>query len=59
MKDLKEDGFGYAIIVKPKEEESPKQAPILAKVQQLLDQFKDIICDGEPPKLPQKKAISH
>ena len=34
LKDLKEDnGVGYAIVVKPKEEESSKQAPIPTKVQ--------------------------
>lgn len=38
LKDLKEEeGIGYAIIVKPKEEESPKQAPIPTEIQQLLD----------------------
>lgn len=60
LKDFKEDeGVGYAIIVKPKEEESSKQTPIHVEVLQLLDQFKDIICDGAPPTLPPKRAISH
>lgn len=60
LNDLKEgEGIGYAIMVKPKEENSYSSTPIPAKVQELLDQFKDIICDGALPTLPHKRAISH
>ena len=60
LKDLKEnEGVGHAIMVKPKEEETSSPVPIPAEVQHLLGQFKDIICDGAPPTLPPKRAISH
>ena len=60
LKDLKEgEGVGYAIMMKPKEENPISQTPIPTEVQNLLDQFKDIICDGSPPTLPPKRAISH
>ena len=60
LKDLKEnEGVGYFIMVKPKEEETSSSSPILDEVQSLLDQFKDIIFDGAPPTLPPKRSISH
>ena len=58
LKDLNEgEGVGYAITVKPNEEST--QEPIPIGVQELLDQFKGIICDGAPPTLPPKRAITH
>lgn len=60
LNDLKEgEGVGHAIMVKPKEEKSSSQTPMPVEVQNLLDQFKDIICDGAPPTLPPKRAISN
>ena len=46
-------------MVKPKEDETTSQAPIPTELQHLLDQFKDIICEGAPPNLPPKRVISH
>ena len=38
VKDLKrEEGIGYAILLKPREEESYKQAPMLEEVKEILD----------------------
>ena len=48
LKDLKEgEGVGYAIMLKPKKEETYSFTPIPIEVQELLDQFKDIIYDGD------------
>ena len=46
-------------MLKPKEEETSLSIPIPIEMQELLDQFKDIICDGAPPNLPPKIATSH
>ena len=60
MKTLdKEEGVGYAIVVKPKEEREAKKEEIPHEVQQILDDFKDIISDGTPVVLPPKRAINH
>ena len=57
---MKEDEeVGYVIMLKPKEEKTSSSTPIPVEVQELLDQFKDIICDGAPPTIPPKRAISH
>lgn len=53
------DGIGYALVVKPKEEKKEKQVEISQEVQQILDNFKDIISDGQPATLPPPRAISH
>lgn len=38
LKDMKkEEGVGYVILVKPRDEESSKQPPMLEEVKQLLD----------------------
>ena len=52
-----EQTIGCAIMVNPKEEE--KLQAILLEVQQILDDFKDIISDGTPTILPPKREISH
>ena len=60
LKELKEGkGIGYAIMVKPKEDKSSSSTPIPVKVQELLDQFKDIICDGATTILPPNREKSH
>lgn len=56
---MKEEEVGYAIFLKIKEEESHEKAPIPQEVRELLDQFKDIICEGTPATLPPKREISH
>ncbi|GLJ43686.1 hypothetical protein SUGI_0909510 [Cryptomeria japonica] len=53
MNTLKEgEGVGFALVVKPKEEKKDKKVCILDEVQQILNQFKEIISDGMPTTLP-------
>ncbi|GLJ27820.1 hypothetical protein SUGI_0545990 [Cryptomeria japonica] len=57
---LKEgEGEGFSLVVKPKEKNKDKQVCIPNEVQQILNQFQDIISDGTPATLPPKRAISH
>ena len=55
----REDGVGFFIVVKPKEEEKLNQPPMPGDVQHLLDQFKDILSDGALATLPPQRAVSH
>ena len=60
MKTLdKEEGVGYAIVVKPNEEREGEKEAIPHEVQQILDDFKDIISNGTPVVLPPKREINH
>ena len=45
--------------MKLKENKPSSQKPMPIELQNLLDQFKEIICDGTLPTLPPKRAISH
>ena len=56
---MKKKGVSYSILVKPREKEALKKSPMLEEVKQLLDQFKDINCEGTLDTLPPKIEISH
>ena len=45
--------------MKPKEEEKKEKADLPLEVQQLLEEFKDIVSDGTPTTLPLRREISH
>lgn len=56
---LKEgEGVGFSLIVKPKEAKQEKKVPIPHEVQQVLNQFKEIISDGALATLPHVRAIN-
>lgn len=55
----KEEGVGLDIILKPKEEDKTKQEPLLADVQQLLDQLKNIFNDGALSNLLPQRSVCH
>lgn len=60
LKDMKkEEGVGYAILMKPRKEEIPRQSSIPEEVKQLRYKFKDIICEGTLATLAPKREINH
>lgn len=60
MKTLEEgEGVGFALVMKPKEEDKKEQQDLQKEVQDLLKKFKGIVSDGQPATLHPKRAISH
>ena len=60
VRDLKhEESQGFAIILKAASEKKSVQEPLLAKVQELLGKYKEIVSDGTPATLPPRRVISH
>ena len=60
LKDFKdEEEVGFAILLKPKEEEMKKATVFPKEVRDVLDKYKDIIRDGTPATLPPQRAVSH
>lgn len=55
----KGDGEHYDLLVKPSQAEKIKHEVLPTEVQQLLEQFKDIVSDGTPARLPPPKAVNH
>lgn len=46
-------------MLNPSEEKKVKQPPLKSEVQELLEEFKDIVSDGTPAMLPPPIDISH
>lgn len=60
MHELKdEEGFGLAIVIKPKEETKAQHTMIPKELQHILDHFRDIISDGTLATLSPQREISH
>ena len=60
LKTLEEgDGVGFALVLKPKDEATDKKTKIPQEVQELFDQYHDIVSDGQPNTLPPKRLVNH
>ena len=57
---LEEDGIGFALVLKPKEDRKKEHRTVGPKeVEELLNQYKDIIIEVMPKSLPLIRDISH
>lgn len=51
------EGIGFALVMKPKEEDKKEKPDLPIEVQELLKKFKGIVSDGQPTTLPPKRTI--
>ena len=57
---LEEDGIGFALVLKPKEDRKKEcKMKGLKEVEELLNQYKKIIAEVMPESLPPIRDISH
>ena len=57
---LEEDGIGFALVLKPKEDRKKERRTAGPKeVEELLNQYKEIISEVMPESLPPIRDISH
>ena len=60
LKVIKEEKEGYALILKPRDETLPsKDKSIPKEVQNLLEEYKEVIAKDLPSSLPPIRNISH
>ena len=59
LKDFKEEEVGFAVMLKPREEEVKKDNVLPKEVQDVLDKYKDIMSNGTPATLPPQRIVSH
>jgi hypothetical protein len=60
LKDFKEEEeVGFAVLLKPREEEIKKPNVLPEEVQDILDKYRDIISNGTLATLPPQRAVSH
>jgi hypothetical protein len=59
LKTLEGEGVGFTLVLKPKDEVGVKESDIPREVKEILEEYKDIVNDGQPTPLPPKRLVSH